>query len=178
MSTLSPAAIGELAAAGITPAQWIAYGGRLKPVPATDGTTRWVPSTVWSGDVCGCTDDRCVGHHHGENEPCGCLPALIGERARTREAHALWTQYQAANDGREAPDVLDDAMVRAAAWVHRYYPAAVTFSLDTPVKGRPGITVVYPGTDPGYVGSAPDDDGWRMLVWAADTDENGHTRAA
>lgn len=32
---------------------------------------------LWRGDRCGCPDDRCIGHHHAENEECGCLPALL-----------------------------------------------------------------------------------------------------
>jgi hypothetical protein len=31
----------------------------------------------WHGDRCGCTDDRCRGFHHDENEECGCLPVLV-----------------------------------------------------------------------------------------------------
>ncbi|MGW6132355.1 hypothetical protein ACWFNE_20205 [Cellulomonas sp. NPDC055163] len=180
MSTLSPAAIVALDAAGITPAQWIAFGGWLEQITDADGGTRWVPSDQWRGDVCGCTDDRCTGYHHGENEPCGCLPALIAERAQKREAHALWAEYRAAaeaHDGQGDHVAHDAARTRAEAWVRRYYPGALTFSLDAPVKGQRGISVTYPGTDPGYVGSAAEGDGWRMLVWSADVDENGRTTA-
>lgn len=31
----------------------------------------------WAGDVCGCLDDRCIGHHHAADEPCECLRALV-----------------------------------------------------------------------------------------------------
>lgn len=31
----------------------------------------------WRGDVCGCTDDRCVGYHHDPGEDCLCLPVLV-----------------------------------------------------------------------------------------------------
>lgn len=34
----------------------------------------------WFGDACGCPDDRCIGYHHGEDEPCGCLPALLAQQ--------------------------------------------------------------------------------------------------
>ncbi|UYG15799.1 hypothetical protein BRM3_09085 [Brachybacterium huguangmaarense] len=37
------------------------------------------PDGVWRGDACGCTDERCTGHHHDETEDCLCLPALIDE---------------------------------------------------------------------------------------------------
>lgn len=33
--------------------------------------------TRWPGDSCGCPDDRCRGYHHAEDDPCGCLPALL-----------------------------------------------------------------------------------------------------
>ena len=35
----------------------------------------------WFGDVCGCSDDRCVGYHHDAHDDCGCLPVEL-ERAR------------------------------------------------------------------------------------------------
>ncbi|MFF5988110.1 hypothetical protein [Prauserella flavalba] len=37
----------------------------------------------WHGDACGCPDDRCVGHHHDENDDCQCLPALLTDRLPT-----------------------------------------------------------------------------------------------
>lgn len=40
----------------------------------------------WYGDSCGCSDDRCIGHHHDANEECGCLPVLI---SRALESGAL-----------------------------------------------------------------------------------------
>ena len=33
----------------------------------------------WSGDACGCPDDRCIGFHHFENEECGCLRVLLSQ---------------------------------------------------------------------------------------------------
>ena len=33
--------------------------------------------TEWHGDACGCPDDRCIGHHHGADEPCGCIRSLV-----------------------------------------------------------------------------------------------------
>lgn len=39
----------------------------------------------WRGDACGCPDDRCIGHHHGADEPCGCLRVLLDEYVRDRE---------------------------------------------------------------------------------------------
>jgi len=60
---LSREALDVLRRQGVTRAEWIAYGGW------SDG--------AWHGDRCGCTDDRCAGFHHDEDEPCGCLPVLI-----------------------------------------------------------------------------------------------------
>lgn len=51
--------------AGITQAGW----ARLNYGPDT---------TRWTGDKCGCPDDRCIGNHHQEDDACGCLPALLG----------------------------------------------------------------------------------------------------
>lgn len=39
-----------------------------------DYVAHWCGET-WTGDSCGCVDDRCIGHHHDAGEPCGCLPA-------------------------------------------------------------------------------------------------------
>jgi len=36
-------------------------------------------AAAWSGDVCGCPDDRCVGHHHEEWEECGCFRTLLAD---------------------------------------------------------------------------------------------------
>lgn len=38
---------------------------------------RW----VWTGDSCGCPDDRCIGHHHDEDEECGCLRVALDQVA-------------------------------------------------------------------------------------------------
>ena len=39
------------------------------------GWARWngYEDGVWRGDVCGCSDDRCVGYHHDEHDECYCL---------------------------------------------------------------------------------------------------------
>lgn len=33
----------------------------------------------WTGDSCGCPDDRCIGHHHADTDPCGCLDVLLDQ---------------------------------------------------------------------------------------------------
>ncbi|GAA1969368.1 hypothetical protein GCM10009817_06650 [Terrabacter lapilli] len=71
MTTLGRDALAALSSAGITPREWIGEW-------STDGT--------WSGDTCGCPDDRCIGHHHDARHACGCLPALLEEAAALRAA--------------------------------------------------------------------------------------------
>lgn len=41
----------------------------------------------WTGDQCGCFDDRCAnGYHHTGTNDCQCLPTLLDETARWRRA--------------------------------------------------------------------------------------------
>lgn len=47
---------------GMNPDEWI---------------TRYGVDGEWVGDVCGCPDDRCIGHHHDETDECSCLAALL-----------------------------------------------------------------------------------------------------
>lgn len=37
------------------------------------------PDGLWYGDRCGCSDDRCIGYHHDEEDECYCLPVLLAE---------------------------------------------------------------------------------------------------
>lgn len=71
MARLNEDARTILASFDVTPRQWTKhhqpYGGR------------------WSGDACGCPDDRCIGHHHLADEPCGCLRALLDDYLREGE---------------------------------------------------------------------------------------------
>lgn len=64
MSRLGAAAKEQIHGAGLTLAAW-------SRAHFTDGR--------WHGDVCGCPDDRCVGNHHGADDRCHCLDALIAE---------------------------------------------------------------------------------------------------
>ncbi len=62
MTQLGTEALEMLRGAGITAIDWArAHGGGDR----------------WRGDACGCPDDRCIGYHHGEQDPCGCLPVLV-----------------------------------------------------------------------------------------------------
>lgn len=62
MTSLNPAALATLRAAGITSTQWTQQHGH---------------GETWFGDACGCPDDRCIGYHHHRADDCGCLPALL-----------------------------------------------------------------------------------------------------
>lgn len=73
MSQLSSNARQEIKWAGLTIAGYIRYH---MPFTGQDGRD-------WRGDKCGCRDDRCIDHHHDEDEDCGCLQYLIREYAES-----------------------------------------------------------------------------------------------
>ncbi|WP_434317516.1 hypothetical protein [Leifsonia sp. P73] len=115
--------------AGFTPKQWA-------KIHFNDG--------VWHGDECGCSDDRCIGHHHETEDDCQCLPAMITEVRRQefadRAAGPIWTAYQAAVEAGDevARQAAQDA---AETWVKTYKGAGMTScSLDEIVDGKPGIS--------------------------------------
>lgn len=59
--------------AGFTLAEWARIHG------GSDGK--------WTGDQCGCPDDRCAnGFHHTGVSDCGCLPTLLDQAVAWREA--------------------------------------------------------------------------------------------
>ena len=179
MAKLSPSARRILADAGVKAREWIAFGGWLTETIDEAGQRTWVPETKWRGDSCGCTDDRCIGYHHDEHEECGCLPALLDELAKYREAYDVWHRYSAAiraEDGRDDPDAREATLRRAEAWVHRHYPRAQSFSLDAVVDGVRGISVTYPGADPGLVGTRSEGVDYRQRVWSEGTDPYGYVR--
>lgn len=66
---LNQEARAALNAAGISQAAW---------------ARRFFDVEGWYGDVCGCPDDRCIGHHHDRNDECQCLRALVDEANRER----------------------------------------------------------------------------------------------
>lgn len=39
----------------------------------------WGETKSWRGDTCGCTDDRCIGYHHDENQDCLCVERVLEE---------------------------------------------------------------------------------------------------
>ncbi|MCM6761139.1 hypothetical protein NB037_01790 [Rathayibacter sp. ZW T2_19] len=76
--TLYPDVIGTLRAEGIDPDEWAREHGS--------------PSAAqWRGDECGCSDDRCIGHHHDKNEACGCFPVMLEEHFAQEKARGYKT---------------------------------------------------------------------------------------
>jgi hypothetical protein len=64
MAALNKDAKIVLRAAGGTPAAW--------------ARANYMTSGIWSGDACGCPDDRCKdGFHHHPDQECGCLRTLL-----------------------------------------------------------------------------------------------------
>lgn len=53
---------------------------RQSGLSIADFVRAWSPFTeTWTGDKCGCSDDRCIGFHHDEREECMCLAYSISE---------------------------------------------------------------------------------------------------
>jgi hypothetical protein len=81
MARLSDTAKAQLREAGITQADWARTSAGQMPPDLSAG---------WTGDACGCPDDRCIGFHHYESEECGCIRTLIqfydGPRKAARDA--------------------------------------------------------------------------------------------
>jgi hypothetical protein len=72
MTALNATAKATLREAGFTQAEWIRIHGY---------------EGKWTGDICGCPDNRCANgfHHYGEDD-CGCLPVLLDRAVMWREA--------------------------------------------------------------------------------------------
>lgn len=69
LSGLNEHAVRTLLEHGITVEEWVAAGNYVYVEPGVE----------WLGDRCGCTDNRCIGFHHLDEDSCGCLPVLIEE---------------------------------------------------------------------------------------------------
>ena len=80
---------------------------RVGVAPATWARANYMASGTWSGDACGCPDDRCKdGFHHYPDDACGCLQTLLtsyvaGEGQFDGESgyvirDALWAQVRQA----------------------------------------------------------------------------------
>ena len=62
---LNEAAKATLRDAGVTQAGW--------------RRANYMNRGAWTGDACGCPDDRCIGYHHDGPDDCGCLPTLLAD---------------------------------------------------------------------------------------------------
>ena len=99
----------------------------------------------WCGDTCGCTDDRCIGYHHDEQDECGCLPALLTnyyrDLAAIKDGRAVWAAHLAAVAS-GTPEDRAEADRKASLWVEHYQGAGVvSWSLTETVDGKQGITI-------------------------------------
>lgn len=182
MPNLSPSALERLASVGITERDWITYGDWFEPVVDENGHEQLVPGAEWRGDTCGCLDDRCMGYHHAAADECGCLDQLIARYHEIREVREAWLAYvETRATSTQRPDDYDaeGAHIDAREWltslVKLHHPRALTVSAEELVKGRAGISVTYPGADPGYTGSAPADEGtYRQMVYDAAQLDDAH----
>jgi len=55
-----------------------------KPVTIAGYVRHFYPDGKWGGDRCGCTDDRCIGYHHDNEDDCRCLEAWLADYVRER----------------------------------------------------------------------------------------------
>ncbi|PAK92580.1 hypothetical protein B8X04_17090 [Brevibacterium casei] len=60
-------------------ARAVLAGWGAEPITEEEWAQHWGDDSIWRGAECGCPDDRCIGHHHGADEPCGCLKPLIDD---------------------------------------------------------------------------------------------------
>lgn len=65
-------------------ARAILAGWGIQPITEVEWAQYWGGDSTWGGDECGCPDDQCIGYHHGQDEPCGCLKALIDDYDRAK----------------------------------------------------------------------------------------------
>ncbi|RGE19019.1 hypothetical protein [Leucobacter sp. wl10] len=84
MGNLNAHALHELELQGWTEADWCRLHGHD-------------PAQPWGGDACGCSDDRCIGHHHDATDECQCLPAMI-DQVREQEylsmvGKSIWAEH-------------------------------------------------------------------------------------
>lgn len=120
-------------------------------IAETDWARFWgAGDPEWKGDVCGCPDDRCIGHHHSSDEPCDCLMVLGREYDEAeREAIELSKRHQAGDP---------TAVVDGEMWVaERSGSRTAEWSYDVLVDGQAGIAVRLDG-----------EPSWRLL-WAVES---------
>ncbi|TQO19653.1 hypothetical protein FB472_1224 [Rhodoglobus vestalii] len=125
MTQLTSEARATLRNAGFTSSQWARLHG-------------YSGATDWRGDVCGCTDDRCIGHHHDATDACGCLPALIEDHRRQQRASAAGREVWAAHVHATETGTEEDRATAgelASSWITEYHPNAISHSLTESPKG-------------------------------------------
>lgn len=120
------------------------------------------PGAAWSGDTCGCPDDRCRdGFHHEPGEECGCLSVQLDDLDHWRRAADIWRRH---HDG---VDVQRDLAEWARFFGHGIYAGRVS--------GR-GIDLARSGPNPGWVGSHDHEGGGYWLRYWSVTDPPGWNR--
>ena len=116
MTRLNSTARATLRAHGLGPTAWAVAQG-------------YADAASWRGDVCGCSDDRCIGYHHDENEECGCLPATIEQHEKDLAARAagkiVWDAHLHANDTQATKD-REAADAQLAAWIAEHQGTGAT----------------------------------------------------
>jgi len=140
---LSATAKAAIRGAGFTLAEFARVNGY------TDGK--------WHGDVCGCTDTgRCAnGFHHMGVDDCGCLPVLIDQAVKWRQATRWMNSVELS-----APHGLFD-------WVSVSTPgvlATVSASADGIPAGKPAESVVRIEAREGWTATVSEDEHGRMVV--------------
>tara|TARA_B100000378_G_scaffold142555_1_gene115204 strand:+ start:1866 stop:2681 length:816 start_codon:yes stop_codon:yes gene_type:complete len=71
-------------------------------ISRADYARSWFADGRWHGDTCGCPDDRCIGHHHDADEPCGCIRSILDER---KNAPGAW-QSTEGNDPHNKGEIM------------------------------------------------------------------------
>lgn len=135
-------------------ARVLLQGYPQEPITETAWARFWqAGDPEWRGDVCGCPDDHCIGEHHGADEPCGCIRALIADyEAASAEAAKLWSRHQAADPG---------AVEDGERWVRQRCDNGLTgWAFDIAVDDEAGIAITTEG-----------DPSWRLLWSAGSADE-------
>lgn len=114
MTQLTAHAKEELEEAGFTPWAWARH---------------CFGSPTWRGDRCGCSDDRCIGYHHDNEDDCQCLPALLQEHAQSKLANqlgvAIWAAHQYACSTRNDAD-REYANELGAGWINQFKKGSAT----------------------------------------------------
>ncbi len=142
MTALNATAKAMIRAAGFTLADWSRIHGNS--------------GGKWTGDECGCPDDRCAnGFHHMGTDDCGCLPVLLDQAVAWREATRWMNSVELS-----APYGLFN-------WVTVSTPgvlAAVSASAGGVPAGKPAESVVEIEAREGWTAAVSEDERGRMVI--------------